>query len=260
MILRGDFSSDILRTTTTVNFMIPEYFTGPYKIVYLLHGLHANSGTWLNNSMLPYYGKKYNAIFVMPDAGRSFYFNMKYGRSYYSYVSEELPQIVKKVFNVSNRREDTAVIGYSMGGHGALKLALSKPDQYGFCGAISSACIFFRPILNAVRTNDKSFQIYDDYETQEIIKDLYAAYGESLEFKPEVDVAELVKIFPANTPMPKIFTTCGTEDSVLKENRKFSEIMKGTSLDFTYEEWAGDHDWDFFNEALRKTLEFWYSS
>lgn len=31
--------------------------------------------------------------------------------------------------------------------------------------------------------------------------------------------------------------------------------MKKLDFDFTYEEWAGDHDWYFFNEALKKALE-----
>jgi S-formylglutathione hydrolase FrmB len=34
--------------------------------------------------------------------------------------------------------------------------------------------------------------------------------------------------------------------------------MKTHDFDFTYEEWSGDHDWYFFNDALKKTIEFWY--
>ena len=67
MILRGDYASDVLHTTINIQFIIPNSGAGPYKMVYLLHGLHGNQGTWIDNSMLPYYGKDFDAIFVMPE-------------------------------------------------------------------------------------------------------------------------------------------------------------------------------------------------
>lgn len=259
MILRGDFSSDVLRTTINIQYMIPENCTGPYKTVYLLHGLHANQGTWIDNSMLPYYGKKYDAVFIMPETGRSYYSDLKYGRRFYTFISEELPQITKNVFNISSRREDTAVIGYSMGGNGALRLALSRPEQYGFCGSISAVALDFKPMLEAIRKDKSNFKYFDDTETEEFLKDLHSMCGEDLMPGPEGFIPDLIERFPDNAPKPKFFVTCGTEDSLLKENHKFRERMTNTHFDFTYEEWAGNHDWEFFNGALKKTLAFWYS-
>ena len=257
MILRGSYSSDILRTTTNVQFLIPDKMKGPYKAAYLLHGLHANHGAWMDYSMLPYYAKKYDIIFVMPEVGRSFYCDVKYGRKYFSFLCEELPEICRNIFNISTKREDNAVIGYSMGGYGALRMALSKPQEYSFCGSISPACLFFKPILDTLRNNESKFKYMDDIETEELKKDLYAIYGEKVEYNPEYDVIEQLKKFPDNLPKPKIYVTCGTEDSLLKENHAFHNIIKEMSFDYTYEEWQGDHDWDFFNEAMKKTLEFW---
>ncbi|GHV93884.1 tributyrin esterase [Spirochaetia bacterium] len=258
MILRGDFSSEALRMSTNVQVLIPEQAAAPYRIVYLLHGLHGNQGTWLDNTMLPIYGKEYNAIFVMPEMGRSFYANQKYGRRYYDFVSKELPQVCRKIFNISARREDTAVMGCSMGGYGALRLALSKPEQFGFCGAISPACLYLKPILDGLR-KDPGPWLKTGPEAQEILRDLIAIYGDGLEYQPDHDIGELVKNFPAAAPKPKIFATCGTEDDLRKDNLSFKDEMKNTGFDFTYEEWAGGHDWYFFNEALKKTLEVWLS-
>jgi len=257
MILRGDYTSKVLHTTINVQFMIPEKYNGPYKIAYLLHGLHGNQGSWINNSMLPYYGKKYDAIFVMPEAGRSFYFDLRYGRKFFTFVSEELPQICRKIFNVSDKKEDSAVIGYSMGGYGSLLLAVSKPEQYGFCGSISPACIYFKHQLEAIRKDIPAY-LKTDYEPDELIKDLYAVYGHDLKYRADGDIPELLKQYPADKPKPKIYVTCGTEDNLLNENHKFRDEMKNFNFDFTYEEWSGGHNWDFFNEALKKTLELWY--
>ena len=90
MILRGNFPSETLHMSTNIQFLIPDKTSGPFRVVYLLHGLHGDQGTWLDNTMLPVYAKEYNAVFVMPEAGRSFYLNLKYGRKYYDFVSDEL--------------------------------------------------------------------------------------------------------------------------------------------------------------------------
>ena len=259
MILRGDYQSDILHTTVNIQFIIPQNLMGPYRVVYLLHGLHGNQGTWIDCTMLPNYAKEYNAVFVMPEAGRSFYFDLKIGRKYFTFISDELPQICRKIFNISTRREDTAVMGCSMGGNGSLKLSLGRPNQFGFCGAISSACIYFKEIVGALRA-DASTYLATGAEAEENVKDIKAAFGEDMEYRFEGDIPRLVKNFPADMPRPKIYSVCGTEDSLLKENHRFREEMKATAFDFTYEEWSGGHDWYFFNDALKKSLDFWYNS
>ena len=257
MILRGYFYSEVLHTSENIEFIVPDGGEGPYRAVYLLHGLHGNQGTWIDNTMLPYYSKEYNALFIIPEAGRSFYCNQKYGRPYFSFISEELPEISRKIFNISTRREDTAVMGCSMGGYGALKLALSKPDQFGFCGAIATACAYLKSMLDTLRTDPDSFRKKGPEEA-EILMDLYTIYGDDLEYLPENDVSALVNNFPAGKPKPTIYVTCGTEDDLREENLKFRDEMKDTAFDFTYEEWSGGHEWYFFNDALKKTLEFWY--
>jgi S-formylglutathione hydrolase FrmB len=256
MILRGDFVSDSLRMSTNVQVLIPEQGKEPFRVAYLLHGLHGDQGTWLDNTMLPVYAKNYNIIFVMPEVGRSFYSNQEYGRKYYDYVSDELPLICKKIFNISAQREDTAVMGCSMGGYGSLRLALSKPDQFGFCGAISSACRYFTHILDSLR-EDPGPYLAKGPEEEAIVADLKAIYGEDLEYRNDYDIIELAKDFPADRPKPKIFATCGTGDDLREENLQFVEEMQKTDFDFTYEEWKGGHEWYFFNEALKRTLEFW---
>jgi len=259
VILRGYYNSDVLHTNINIQFIVPESGDGPFKVVYLLHGLHGNQGTWNDYTMLPYFSKEYNAIFVMPEVGRSFYCNQKYGYPYYTFISEEVPQIIKKIFNISVKREDTAVMGCSMGGYGALKIALSKPEQFGFCGAISSACIELKPFLDLLRTNPAAFANIDE-QAKEIMNELYIIYGDDVEYQPENDIAVLIKNFPANKPKPVIYATCGTEDNLRAENLKLKDYMKGTAFNFTYEEWTGAHEWYFFNEALKKTLEFWSPS
>ena len=257
MILRGNFYSETLCMDTGVQLYLPNKGKAPFRIVYLLHGLHGDSGTWLDNTMLSIFAKQYNVVFVMPQVSRSFYANLKYGRKFYDYASNELPQLCQRNFNISAKREDTAVMGCSMGGYGALWFALSKPEQYGFCGAISPAGMFVKQALDSIRSDTQGY-LKTGGEAEEILTDLYAIYGENLEYRPDYDLLYLTKNFNADKKSPKIYITCGTEDDLRKENLAYKEVLKTTGLDFTYEEWAGGHDWYFFNEALKKTLEFWH--
>lgn len=73
----------------------------------------------------------------MPDGENGFYTDMKYGKKHYTFVSEELVNYTRKVFRLSRRRERTFVAGLSMGGYGAFRLALTKPEQYSAAASLS---------------------------------------------------------------------------------------------------------------------------
>ena len=256
MILRGNFSSKVLRMGTNIQFIFPEQ--EPRRLIYLLHGLHGDQGTWIDRTMLPVFAGEYDAIFVIPEVGRSFYTDLLYGRKYFTYVSEELPMICRKYLRFDPGREDTAVMGCSMGGYGSLRLCFTYPEKYGFCGAISPACIYFEKMLENLR-NDPGPFLKTGAEAEETMKDLYAIYGPGLEYNPGYDIVKLARNFPDPKAMPKMYITCGTEDKLREENIRFRDEMKTRPYDFTYEEWTGLHDWYFFSDALRKTLQFWYS-
>jgi S-formylglutathione hydrolase FrmB len=209
--------------------------------------------------MLNVLAKDYHVLFVMPAVGRSFYADMKHGYNYYSYVSGELPEIAKKVFNISAKREDTAIIGCSMGGYGALKIALSKPEQYGFCGAISSACLFIDEHLKGLRKNADYWLTTGGPEAATILRDFQAVFGEELSYTDGDEIIKLAQKVADGTVQPKIYAACGTEDNLQKENVRFRELIEKLKVDYSYEAWEGGHDWLFFNDALKKALQAWYA-
>jgi S-formylglutathione hydrolase len=53
----------------------------------------------------------------------------------YSYVAEELPALIERNFPVDMTRQ--GIFGHSMGGHGALTIALKHPDRYRACSAFA---------------------------------------------------------------------------------------------------------------------------
>lgn len=256
MILRGNVFSKILEMDTGITIITPNELKeeGTYKVTYLLHGLCGNNGTWADYSMLPVYAASGNTIYVMPEVARSFYTDMKYGSKYFTYVAEELPSICKNVFNISADREDTAIIGGSMGGYGALKCALSKPEQYGVCGAFSSACLFLKEGLENQRENGIKREFIDKYG-EKLIEDAVCAFGVDLEWSAENELLELAKKISGKDRKPIIYAACGTEDCFQDENIRFYKEMQKLNFDYTYEAWKGIHDFAFFNEALKKTID-----
>ena len=80
---------------------------------------------------------------------------MEYGKKYWTFVSDELPQIARSFFHLSDKREDNFVAGLSMGGYGAFKLALNHPDRFAAAASLSGALdIRSRTLADAGRKFD----------------------------------------------------------------------------------------------------------
>jgi putative tributyrin esterase len=255
MILRGQIYSKAIEMQTGITVLIPTAALGKkqHKVAYLLHGLYGSSGDWLDYTMLPIYAEKYDIVFVMPEVARSFYTDMVHGQKFFSYVSEELPEICGNVFHLSSYREDTLVAGASMGGYGALKCAFTRPERYGYCAAISSACLFLKEGLDYQRENGMSEELEKRHGKQ-LLKDFESIFGPDLVWKPENEVLELVRTCNAKFAKPKLYLACGKDDYLYQDNRRFVSAIDSMRYPFAFEEWKGSHDWYFFNAALEKAL------
>jgi S-formylglutathione hydrolase FrmB len=54
--------------------------------------------------------------------------------------------------------------------------------------------------------------------------------------------------------IPEIFMACGTEDPLLKENRKYHDFLVSQEISHEYKESSGRHNWKFWNEYLEKSI------
>lgn len=256
MILHGNVYSKKLEMNTGITVVAPNEFNkdNEYKVAYVLHGIHGDNDTWLEFSMLPLYARERNILFVMPSANRSFYSDTKSGQKFFSYVADELPHITESVFHVSSAPQDTAIIGCSMGGYGALKIGLSRPEKFGFVAGFSSALLPLHEYIEGAKTEKKRKAQRIIWGNQ-MVDDMVAIFGEKMEYNPDDDVLELAKRVEKSEHNPKIYMACGYKDYLYKDNNNFQKELKKLNLDFTYEEWQGEHDWYFFDEALKKSLD-----
>lgn len=255
MRLSGTVFSQTLEMDTTISVITPNNLTGdrPYKVAYVLHGLCGNSSSWLDYSLLPLYAMNGSTIYILPDAGRSFYTDMRHGFRYFTYVTEELPEICRSVFRVSARREDTAILGCSMGGYGALKCALSKPERYGMCGAFSSGILSARENLALMKA--QGIEAATKQFGKQLVSDVVSVFGEDLTWKPEYEIAGLAKAAKESGLLPQLYLTCGTEDHFYPDHQRFCQTLDGLEIPYTFESWQAKHDLYYFNDALKKAID-----
>ena len=177
---------------------------------------------------------------------------MDFGLNYFTYVADELPELVARYFNVSRRREDTAVMGLSMGGFGALKLALMRPERFHLCGAFSSA---ISPLHRMIGEFSQAEEIPAEH------KEWVGVFGHRSEPVRGEDLEALVRSYrDADGPKvkPIIHMTCGKQDFLYEDNINFKTFMEGEDFDFSYFEKDGVHDWYFWNDSLKLKLDTYY--
>lgn len=256
MILRGSVFSQVLDMETGLTVITPSEIRRGARpqVAYVLHGLNAANGSWSECSMLPAYAQDYNVVFVMPEVGRSYYFDMRFGQKFFTYVADELPDICAEVFNVSAERADTAVIGASMGGYGALKCALTRPERFGMCCAFSSGSLYLAELV--ARLQKIGWDKVEPIMGAQRVADYRAMLGPDMTVRPEDELPEVAKKAAGAAEKPLFYAACGTRDPFHKPNLRFRDDMIQLGFNYTYEEWDGEHDWDFFNAALLRGLRF----
>jgi putative tributyrin esterase len=217
----------------------------PYPTLYLLHGLSDDHTIWLRRTSIERYAAARNLAVVLPAVARSFYQDMAAGSRYWTFLSEELPALCRQWFPLSEHREDNFAAGLSMGGYGALRLALSRPDRFAAAASLSGALDLARRLREAGMEGS----LVSRAEWEGIFGRDLAGTGS------EFDLFALArKVANSNGPKPKLFLCCGTEDALLGESRVFRQHLDGLNLPSTYEESPGQHEWAYWDAQIQRVL------
>lgn len=126
-----------------------------FPVVYLLHGVGDSNIDWTNGNYqgliissaadsLAASGKIGEVIIVMPDANNAFqgcfYTNSPVTGNWEDFVTKDLVGFIDKNFRTIKLPSARAIAGHSMGGYGAIKLAMKRPDLFSVVYAISPCC------------------------------------------------------------------------------------------------------------------------
>lgn len=227
--------------------LVPEHYRGSerrYPVLYLLHGLNGNYTDWTTRTNLAEYSRTLPLILVMPDGENSWYTNAAASPQdrFEDYILTDLHADVVRKYRTVNSRYGRAIAGLSMGGYGALKMALKRPAAFAVAGSFSGAFSVTQPGGIEARLNEvereRTLKIFGAGDTPgRRDNDVYA-------------LAAAAK--PANTPY--LYLDCGTTDFLLEDNRKAVAAISASGLAYEYHEVAGAHSWDYWDRRIREFL------
>lgn len=207
-------------------------------VLYLLHGLSDDCTIWERRTSIERYATEKGIAVVMPEVRRSFYTDEAVGEKYWTWVADELPQIIARTFRISTAAEDTFVAGLSMGGFGAFKLALNRPGQFAAAASLSGVMDLLGLDLSE-HAGSLARRIWDGRDIAGTEDDLLGLLG---------------AVEPG--AIPPLFLDCGTEDSLVDGNRAFIALAEERGHDLTSRLRPGAHTWEFWDEGIRDVLDW----
>ena len=206
-----------------------------FPCLYLLHGLSDDHTIWLRRTSIERFAADYGIAVVMPDGAKSFYTDEKFGLPYYTFMSEELPRICETFFNISSDPADRLIAGLSMGGYGALKIALKNPDRYRAVAALSPVSDIRQPYFPEV---------------------YYNVFGDTI--PDSEDLFALASATDSAAQKPKVFMGVGTSDFMYGDTARLKAHFDTLNYDFTYRESEGSHNWALWDEYIQYVLEWMF--
>jgi putative tributyrin esterase len=207
-------------------------------VLYLLHGANSGPVEIMERSDVVKLSSASHLITVLPDADFSYYTNSKHKRHarWQDAMTEELPRDVKGRFSVLEDREHTGIAGISMGGYGAVKIALKHPELYAFAGSMSGALdITRRPA--SLRRWGQPWRIWN-------------IFGAQWSARRDEDVFNLLE---TNRQMQRTtwFESCGKDDPLISINERFTRKLRKSGENVQLIVTPGGHDWQSWNAQCR---------
>jgi putative tributyrin esterase len=206
-----------------------------FSVIYLLHGYSGNFMTWSQVAPIAEYSDKYRLIIVCPDGNyNSWYIDspMRQNSKFESYIVSDVVSTIDKTFRTWSSDRGRAIIGSSMGGHGAATILAKHCDL--FCGAGSISGIM------------DLAEFPSQWDIANVLGD-YRANAQVWHTNSFLTLCE--KLAGKNKAL---ILDCGMSDFALDGNRKTHEKLIAMGIPHEYYERPGSHT----PEYVRRNIEF----
>ncbi|MEI6060620.1 MAG: alpha/beta hydrolase family protein [Bacteroidota bacterium] len=251
--------SRILNRDISYAVLLPKEYDSlhtSYPVVYLLHGFGDDETAWYKYGLISYYADA-NAsipmIYVMPQGFNSYYVNKYNGTFPYMdmFVNELVPTI-DSLFRTIKDPQQRAVMGYSMGGYGALILPAKNSGVFK-TGVVLSM---------SYRTDQQYMdEPQDGWNSQ--WGSVFGGIGSS-------GTARLTDYYKENNPFyffkkpgdlslngQNYFFDCGDDEESLSEpNDALHDLLRDLNIKHEYRMKNGAHSWDYWHKALPEALRY----
>lgn len=235
------YSNAMLKDVNCVVITPTSYTRGAqrYPTVYLLHGARGNYANWVSKVPdMQELSDAYQQILVCPDGNiNSWYYDSPIDSTirYETHVSKEVTDFIDAHYRTNPDRANRAITGLSMGGHGALFIALRHPEIFGACGSMSGAL-------------DVGI-IPKGYGIDKILGDI-----KDNRYYKDWSVLNMAEQFPKDSI--QVIIDCGAQDFIAYMSRALHEKLVKLKVPHDYIERPGRHDWNYWGTAVRYQLLF----
>ncbi len=257
----SSITSEIMSHTIKYSVLLPaDYKTSgiSYPVVYLLHGYGDSYTAWSKSGNIRLLSDNLGTeivpmIFVMPDGYNSYFMNNFNGTyRYMDMFANELVPEIDKLYRTKKDASQRAVMGYSMGGYGALILPAKNPNVF----SISV------PLSMSFRTDEQYLE-----EPQNVFNSQWAPiFGGNGTAGP----SRLTSYFTQNSPFHffdgndlsafsslKLFIACGDDEETLSvTNGTLHNLLRSKNFDHQYRMGNGGHDFSYWYKVIPEALRF----
>ncbi len=240
-----------------VNYVVdlpPSYDSSPgkrYPVVYVLHGLFEGPGFWEHRGLaalladLRAKGSLAEFLVVAAAGGNSFFVNGHTG-NYQDLVTKDLIAHVESTYRVTAGRKGRGLLGVSMGGYAALRIAFQQPDLFAAVATHSAM------LLDRVPTAEEGAR-------RGQMAAFHAVFGDPVDpaLWARNDPLAAARQADRNTA-PALYFDCGSEDrfGLAGGNKELHRILEERRVPHTFELGPGDHGYEFVRSRLATSLSF----
>ena len=230
-----------------------------YPVLYYLHGMFEDERSWADRGGkeildgLLAKGQLGPFLVVMPDAGKTFYVDSFDGKvRYEDFFIQELVPYIDQHYRTIARPAERGIFGISMGGYGALHLAMRHPDVFGSVSAQSAALLpkFPNPLPSEGRWGFYARVLQGPFGSP-----LNEAYFDA---NNPITLAEHPEAFQNL----KLYFDCGDHDRYGFDagNQLLNQILTSKQFPHEYTLREGGHGWDYEAQYMQYPLLFEWST
>lgn len=255
-LIQVNYLSKTLFRTVPVNVILPadkiSFEKGGYqmkqeqkfKTLVLLHGLLGNYTDWVSGTRIQRWAEEKNLAVIMPSGDNAFYINGTLpNNNYEEFIGNELLEVMRNMFPLSRKREDTFIAGLSMGGYGAIRNGMKYAQNYSCIVGLSSALTELEPNFQSLAGEN---EVFGNLElARQTDKNYLIAYEQ---LKQRVKANEFT--------MPRFYLACGTKDALIASTKSFRDLLEKDGVSVTYDEEEYGHDWDFWDSQIKKVIDW----
>jgi S-formylglutathione hydrolase FrmB len=250
----GSFRSRSLGREVAYAVQLPPSYAagkGLYPVLYVLHGLFEGPAFWEERGLpriveeLWKKGELPEMIVVAPDGDNSFFVDGPLG-AYETLVVRDVVEHAESAYRARPGRDGRALLGISMGGYAALRMALSRPEMYGAVAAHSAVVL---PEIPTAAAGARSGHLlaFQRAFGDPIDSRLWAA-SDPLSWAGKAD--------PGRTPA--LYFDCGSEDryGLFRGNEELHRRLQARGVAHTFALRPGNHGYEYVRSVLAYSLKF----